>query len=160
MRNTSDAVQAVDNAVNNIVKSRRTLSSYRNMLEAVRGDLVKVIKLLCPKIINADWSSNEYSIYYRVDAEFCKPTVMFYLGNLDSFKDERLTKMLSTLDDMDSDRSDSTDYAQSLNRVYRFNFGCYAVRVDATVKSDSPTCRAVVIDTKIVKQDVYAIKCD
>jgi hypothetical protein len=160
MRNTSDAVQAVDNAVSNIVKSRRSLAQYRDKLTAVRGDLVKLIKSLCPAVINADWSSNEYSIYYRVDAEFCKPTVMFYLGNLDSFKDDRLSTMLSALEDMGSTRSDSTEYAQSLNRVYRFNFDHYMVRVDATVKSDSPTCRSVVVDTKLVKQDVYVIKCD
>lgn len=160
MSTASLAVQAVDNAVRNIVKSRRSLAQYRDKLTAVRGQLVKVIKLICPEPIPCNWDTNTYSIYYRVDGEFCEPTVMFYLGNLDSFKDDRLCQILSTLEDLGSKRSDSTEYAQSLNRVYRFKFDNYVVRVDATVKSDSPTCRSVVVDTKIVKQDVYAIKCD
>ena len=61
MSTASLAVQAVDNAVSNIVKSRRSLAQYRDKLTAVRGDLVKLIKSLCPTVINADWSSNEYS---------------------------------------------------------------------------------------------------
>jgi len=160
MKNTSDAVQAVDNAVQAIVKSRRSLVSYRKMLEAVGSDIVKLIKSVCPNRIEPDWVKNTYSIYYRVDGEFCKPTVRFYLDNLDSFKDDRLSQLLSALEDLGGRSSESSEYAQSLNRVYRFKFDYYLTTVDATVKSDSPTCRSVVVDTRLVKQDVYAIKCD
>ena len=54
----------------------------------------------------------------------------------------------------------STDYALSLNRVYRFQFEGFMVRVDATVKTDSPTCRKVVVGSKTEVVNEYKIVCD
>jgi hypothetical protein len=69
--------------------------------------------------------------------------MLWYLGTLDG---EREAK--------------SEDYAQALNRTYRFQFDGFVVRVDATVKSDSPICRKVVVGSKTEVVNEYKIVCD
>jgi hypothetical protein len=117
--------------------------------------------MVCPEPVGKLWDNQEYSLVCRVDATYCLPTVTFYVAGLDSFKDERLVSMLWYLSTLDGEReAKSEDYAQALNRIYRFQFDGFTIRVDATVKSDSPTCRKVVISSELVKQDKYAIQCD
>jgi len=159
MKKVSFAVQAVDIAVKSISKSRNRLMYYRNQLSAVRGQLIRIIKDVCPEPIGELWG-NDFGMHCVVDGEFCEPSITMYMHGLDSFKDSRLLKVLEYFDNLGSTKADSTDYAQSLNRTYRFKYDSFIVRIDATVKSDSPTCRKVVVSSELVKRDVYAIQCD
>lgn len=161
MSNKSYAVELLDNAKGDISSNRSTLSDNANKLHAVRRQITHIIKMVCPKPVGDRWDSDEYSLVCRVDATYCEPSVTFYAVNLDSFKDKRLEAMLWFFSTLDGSRDVSTtDYAVALNRVYRFQFNGFMVRVDATVKSDSPTCRKVVVKSEMVKKDVYAIQCD
>ncbi len=161
MSNKSLAVQLLDDAKADINRSRNTLTKYAKQLQAVRKQLTHIIKMVCPQPVGDLWDNEQYSLVCRVDATYCVPQVTFYAAGLDSFKDQRLESMLWYLSSLDGSRdAKTTDYAASLNRVYRFDFDGFVVRVDATVKSDSPTCRKVVVKTEMVKQDVYAIQCD
>ena len=161
MSNKSLAVQLLNDAKADIARSRNSLGVYAKQLQAVRRQLTHIIKMVCPEPVGDRWDNEKYSLVCRVDATYCQPSVTFYAAGLDSFKDDRLASMLWYLATLDGSRDvSSTDYAASLNRVYRFQFDGFMVRVDATVKSDSPTCRKVVVSSEMVKQDVYAIQCD
>jgi len=161
MSTVSHAVQLLDDAKADITRSRNSLGKNAKQLKAVRRQLTHIIKMVCPEPVGKLWDNDQYSLVCRVDATYCLPTVTFYVAGLDSFKDDRLVSMLWYLGTLDGERdAKSEDYAQALNRTYRFQFDGFVIRVDATVKSDSPTCRKVVISSELVKQDKYAIQCD
>lgn len=161
MSKKSTAVQLLDLAKADINRSRNCLSKNARELQAVRKQLTHIIKMVCPEPIGDGFTNAGYSLVCRVDATYCLPCVTFYVSGLDSFKDDRLASMLWYFSTLDGEReAKSEDYAQALNRTYRFKFDGFMVRVNATVKSDSPTCRKVVVSSEMVKQDVYAIQCD
>ena len=161
MKKTSFAVQLLNSAKADITRSRNRLVANAKQLQARRKQMMHIIKMVCPEPIPSKWEEKQYSITARVDATYCEPDVCFYMENLDGFKDERLEAVLWYLSTLDGERdSRSTEYAQLLNRTYRFQFDGFTVRVDATVRSDSPTCRKVVVSSELVKQDKYAIQCD
>lgn len=161
MKNVSFAAQLFNDASADIVRSRRSLTNFAKQLQSARKQMMHIVKMICPEPIGDRWDDKEYSITTRVDATYCQPQITFYLNNLDGFKDDRLEAILWFLSTLDGEREARSDeYAQSLNRTYRFDFGQFLVRVDATVRSDSPTCRKVLISSELVKQDKYAIQCD
>jgi hypothetical protein len=161
MTTVSHAVKLFNAATADITRSRKSLTNYAIQFKKHRKAMMHIVKMVCPKPIGETWSDTEYSITARVDATYCQPQITFTLYNLDGFKDERLEAILWYLSTLDGSRDPrSTEYAQSLNRVFRFDFDGFDVRVDATVRSDSPTCRKVVISSELIKQDKYAIQCD
>ena len=88
-----------------------------------------------------------------------KPVAYVRMYRLESFKDTRLTDFLDKLVAMDGEMS-STDYASVMNRSFTCNFSDFQVYVDAYVKDNSPTCRKVVIGSKIEEVLEYEIVCD
>lgn len=83
---------------------------------------------------------------------------------LDGFKDESLTKLLSKL--IHADETKTRDWAESLNRDFEFHFKLsptahLSIVVQAYVKSNSPTCRKVVksVTTEVVEKREYEIVC-
>lgn len=86
--------------------------------------------------------------------------------DLTGFKDERLLALLDLF--IDADKVSNTDYAESLNRDYRFEFyvgdsaHVITVVICAYVKSESPTCRRILKETKMVthEQKVWAMVCE
>ena len=88
-----------------------------------------------------------------------KPVAYVSMRRLESFKDARLTDFLDKLVAMDGEMS-STDYASIMNRSFTCNFSDFQVYIDAYVKDDSPTCRKVVIGSKIEEVLEYEIVCD
>jgi hypothetical protein len=161
MSKKSTAVQLLDDAKADINRSRSCLSKNAGELQAVRKQLTHIIKMVCPEPIGQAFTNTEYSIVCRVDATYCLPCVTFYVAGLDSFRDDRLASMLWYFSTLDGSRDvSSTDYAQALNRVYQFQFDGFNIRVDATVKSDSPMCRKVVVGSKTEVVNEYKIVCD
>ena len=159
MNTVSYAVQRLNKAVEAIDYSRQRLSDDKKKLTAVRKQMMHIIKMICPEPINDGPDSLRMDCI--VDGEFCTPTLRFYMRNLDGFKHSKLETVLWYLSTLDGDREvHSEEWAQALNRDYRFKFSGFDVAVHAYVRDDSPTCRKVVIDSKLVKQDVYAIQCD
>ena len=88
-----------------------------------------------------------------------KPVAYVSMRRLESFKDTRLTDFLDKLVAMDGEMS-STDYASIMNRSFTCNFSDFQVYIDAYVKDDSPTCRKVVIGTRVEEVLDYEIVCD
>lgn len=161
MSKASHVAQLFNAAKADITRSRKSLTNYAQQFKRFRAQMMHIVKTVAPADIGDRWDEKEYSITTRVDATYCVPQISFYLHNLDGFKDQRLETVLWYLSELDGSREPrSTEYAQSLNRVYRFDFGGFEVRVDATVRSDSPTCRKVVVSSELVKQERFAIQCD
>jgi hypothetical protein len=159
MSTVSYAVQQLDRAVTSINNSRSRLVECKMQLAKARKQMMHICKMICPEPINGGYG--EFSMHYLVDAEYCKPTIRVYMNNLDGFKNTKLEAMLWFLGTLDGGRDvKSHEYAQSLNRDYRFVFEEFDVVIHAYVRDDSPTCRKVIVDTKMVKQEVYAIQCD
>jgi len=88
-----------------------------------------------------------------------KPVAYVRMYRLESFKDARLTDFLDKLVALEAKMS-STDYASSLNRAFDCEFSDFRVYIDAYVKDDSPTCRKVVVGTKMEEVNEYEIVCD
>ena len=159
MSTVSYAVQQLDKAVTSINRSRQRLLDGKAQLAKVRKQMREIINMVCPEPINGDKDS--LTMFCLVDAEYCTPTIRFYMQNLEGFKHSKLESTLWFLGTLDGSRVvRSKEYAESLNRDYRFEFDGFDVCIHAYVKSDSPTCRKVLVDTKMVKQEVYAIQCD
>ena len=85
--------------------------------------------------------------------------------DLDGFKDPRLLKVLEQFAN-DSWEAATVDWAvNNPNRVFKFRRGYVGwsvnVRIDSTVRSDSPTCRVVVKDvrTRVVTEEIKEIVC-
>ena len=95
----------------------------------------------------------------RADHWENKPVIHATLDNLESFKDAKLIAVLEYVS-VFTDTSTSKDWAQYLNRDFRFTSKSVDVFIGAYVKEDSPTCRKVVIGTELQTVEKYKIVCD
>ena len=91
-----------------------------------------------------------------------------YLPNLDGFTDRKLTMILDSLLYVDGLEPMSTaEYPSMLNRDFRFEFkygpswyDTITVSICAYVRSDSPTCRKVLVGTETQTVETYKIVCE
>jgi hypothetical protein len=153
MSNKSYAVNRFDYAVKRAVDYRKTLAEYLAKAKVQRKKMVSLAKQLCKE------QTESISMYFDVDSH--EPFLRVTLEDLESFKDDRLVSRLWYLSNLDGVREPkSSDWAMSLNRDYRFDFDGFSVTISAYVKSDSPTCRKVVIGSKTEVINEYKIVCD
>jgi len=92
-----------------------------------------------------------------------RPSISVRMYNLESFKQRELVwaiEHLSNETDKLEGKVSTQDYAEAINRDFRFYTDKWDAVVTAYVKSDSPTCRKVVIGTQMVEQHKYQIVCD
>ena len=81
--------------------------------------------------------------------------------NLDSFKCERLAKLLDYLNDKVVGDPTTRDWPSSINRDYNFKLkDGIVVSLSAYVKNDSATCRRIVVGTETQVVEKYEIQCD
>jgi len=86
-----------------------------------------------------------------------KPSISISMMHLESFKDKVLTDLLYNLCSFGD--PEVSEYAEALNKDFRFKFEDVNIIVRAYVKSDSPTCRKIKIGTKMVEEATYKIVC-
>jgi len=89
-------------------------------------------------------------------------TIQFnvYLRDLTSFKDERLTSMLSVAMETISDRVKETDFAQYDHKEYRVNGDSVSLEITAYVMSDSPTCKKIMTGMEVKEVPTYKFVCE
>jgi hypothetical protein len=87
-------------------------------------------------------------------------TLHLSMRGLDSFKDSRLALMLGRLEDLNPRHVDNSEWADYIEKSFTYKFDDYRVVLEASVRSDSPTCRRVVESVEIVEQPKYKIVCD
>ena len=148
-RKTNPFIGAINSALNDRQTSINEMRKTINEVKAKKLELrVKYGRLF-----------TDLSGSFTISLSCEKPTAYVYMRRLESFKDSRLTDFLDKLVAMDGEMS-STDYASIMNRTFTCNFSDFQVYVDAYVKDDSPTCRKVVIGTKMEEVNEYEIVCD
>ena len=122
-----------------------------NVIKANRKMLGKVMRTI-EKLIAPD-----DRMYLMTDGYL--PHVYINMRNLESFKDDRLVKVLGYLSET-MDDIETTDWAQSVNRDFRFKSGTHSVAISAYVREDSPTCRRVLVGTELQTVEKFEIVCD
>ena len=153
MSNKSYAVQQFDRATKRAVEFRQALVKNLAKSKVHRKRMVTLAKQLCKE------QTESTSMWFDVDGH--EPYLRVTLEDLESFKDDRLVSRLWYLSNLDGVREPkSSDWAMSLNRDYRFDFDGFSVTISAYVKSDSPTCRKVVVGSKTEVINEYKIVCD
>jgi hypothetical protein len=154
---------AMTKRINPIKSSLEYMSNARKELTLRRNVLLRNAKFLKPFIKATQHCDDPFlsaTSYGSMD-------ISARLDDLDGFKDEKLISVLSALDDLGPRRVSTEDYPESLNRDFHFNYdipggGTLRVSVPAYVRSDSPTCRKVLVSSKpvVTEEKVYEIKCD
>ena len=82
------------------------------------------------------------------------------LRNLESFKCPKLEFLLIDMENNAESARDTRDFAEYLNREYYYKMDGMNICINAFVKSDSPTCRKVVVGTETETTLKYQIECD
>lgn len=145
-----DAVQAIDTDLA-IVRHRKSVlknGKVRTMLS----------KLLQP-LIYAVGDAGQISVSVFAGT----PSISIRMYDLDSLKQRELVWAIEHLTnevDKLNGTVKTTDYAEAVNRDFRFETDKWAALITAYVRSDSPVCRKVVVGTEMVEKHKYQIVCD
>lgn len=145
-----DAVQSINNDID-LVKRRKAVmknSKVRTMLA----------KLLQP-LVYAVGEAGQISVSVFAG----KPSISVRMYNLDSLKQRELVwaiEHLANETDKLEGQISTADYAEAVNRDFRFDTDKWTALITAYVKSDSPVCRKVVVGTEMVEKHKYQIVCD
>jgi hypothetical protein len=146
-RATQAYAQAIESASFSVAQATKRL----NTIKANRKMIGKVLRSLDKMLDNKD------RMYLMENDNM--PHVYVVMYDLDSFKDERLMKVLGYLSET-MDNMNTQDWAQSVNRDYRFKSATYSGAISAYVREDSPTCRKVLVGTELQTVEKYEIVCD
>ena len=141
----ADAIKSVNSDMDRVRNNKAAIVANRKVIG-------KVVRMLSKSLNDRDhlYISNDYD---------SRPYIGVTLYNLESFKCLQLETLLSTLNNI-GDAKSTKDWPSSLNRDYKFDLGYFDVSVSAYVRDDSPTCKRVVVGTKMQQVDTYKIVCE
>ena len=140
------------NAKRNLIDSRNRAANNIRVLDDKRVVINRALRKLG---VDKDDSLNAYiSVSYR------DVTLHLSLRGLDSFKDSKLAMLLNRLEDLNPKSVDNSEWADYIEKSFTYVFDEYRVVLEASVRSDSPTCRRVVESIEMVEQPKYKIVCD
>lgn len=88
--------------------------------------------------------------------------VRMYMYEAESFKCDKVMARLWALENWEGlEKQDTMDYPSALNRTFSYRYADgLRVNFDVYVKTDSPTCRRVIVSEEIKTVPTYAIQCD
>jgi len=154
---------AIADSVASIVNQRKRIALFKKHATKLNRVLNDLSLILSGTTVSHNLYSYAYAYTHGNDTSF---TVALSLRGIEGFKCPALSAVLEYCNERCEPNSIGTsDWAESLNREFRFKltpeFGdnC-TVTVNAYVKSDSPTCRKVVVGTVIEEVKKYEIQCD
>jgi hypothetical protein len=141
----ADAIKSANSDMDRVRNNKAAIVANRKVIG-------KVVRMLSKSLNDRDhlYISNDYD---------SRPYIGVTLYNLESFKCLQLETLLSTLNNI-GDAKSTKDWPSSLNRDYKFDLGYFDVSVSAYVRDDSPTCKRVVVGTKMQQVDTYKIVCE
>jgi hypothetical protein len=129
------------------------------LLKAHKKEISKLLDLLGVSGEN----TNEYvslDVWDAWSAHRVKPYVRIHLYELDSFKGAKLSAILWALANHGETEVKTTEFPNSINRDYNFDFANIRVQVCAFVGAESATCKRIKIGEKTQIVEEYAIQCD
>lgn len=148
-------MNAIDKAVGHALDAIKSYTEQIQRLNEARDDslLSSILKIL----------DNED----RVNVSVTKygVSVHIVMTNLNGFKDPRLMLPMERILDLSSNwQTETTDYAATLNRDFRFGLDFenkyYTVVFAAYAKTDNPTCRKVKVGEETQVTDKFEIICE
>lgn len=153
------AVQNLDDAIKRAQKQKAALRTHRSAINRALVPLNAAFKAGALRYEPGVSVSGNGESWWPFEFSVTGSTV-----ELEGFKDERLVKLLGKL--IDADDTKTTDFAAYLNRDFKFSTtlpdgSILRVTVNAYVKSDSPTCRKVLKESKsaVVVTEVFEMVC-
>ena len=156
--------QALLNINSNIRQNQQNLE--RLMARADDQFLNLILTILTNEDAEKAWKQYTPSVHVYDESV----SINVAMNRLESFKDPLLTETISDLLACAEWESETTDYPSSLGREFEFKTKVideatglsaeYRVAINAYVKSDSPTCRRVMIGTETKVVEKYEIQCD
>ena len=143
-------------AINNQIKTyKHEANTQHKRAIALTKDRMMIRALYAPMFVNLGKDDQLYVYMYNKFISFS-----VYMRDLDSFKDERLTSMLSIAIDTISDRVRETDYAEYDHKEYRIGTENVVLEITAYVKSDSPTCKKIMTGMELKEVPKYKFVCE
>jgi hypothetical protein len=138
-----------------VTSYKREAEGYMNKMRKIKQDRMLIRALYSPV-----FDGFKGDLYVHMFASEIHFTV--YMHELDSFKDDRLTTLMSRiLDVTGSDVSIAeNDYAQYDYKSYRIRGSEVLFEITAYVKSDSPTCKKVMTGMEIKEVPKYKFVCE
>jgi len=154
---------AIEESVATIANQRKRIALFKKHATKLNKVLNDLSLILSGTAVSHNLYTYAYAYTYDDDSSF---TIALTLRGIEGFKCPALSAVLEYCNEKCKPNTTSTsDWPESLNREFRFKlapeFGdnC-TVTVNAYVKSDSPTCRKVVVGTTIEEVKKYEIQCD
>lgn len=148
---TSTHVQAFNRALADARDSAKRARTDVQNLSRMRREINRIGKTIALNMSEADTMH-----LYLIGTT---PHFSVTMRNLESFKCLALEGMLWTMNEIGK-ATHTRDWPDYLNREYNFEVNGAKVCINAYVKSDSPTCRKVVVGTETITQPKYKIECD
>jgi phage FluMu protein Com len=143
-------------AINDQVTSyKREAEGYMNKMRKIKQDRMLIRALYSP--VFADFVGDLYVHTFASEIHF---TV--YMHELDSFKDDRLTTLISRILDVTGSNvsTSENDYAQYDYKSYRFRAKDVVFEITAYIKSDSPTCKKIMTGMEMKEVPTYKFVCE
>lgn len=148
-----------------IADSLATIANQKKRIALFKKHAIKLNKVLDDLSLILSGTTVYHNLYayayaynHDDDTSF---TVALTLRGIEGFKCPALSAVLEYCNEKcEPNRTSTSDWAESLNREFRFKLAPCTVTVNAYVKSDSPTCRKVVVGTTIEEVKKYEIQCD
>ena len=138
--------RSINNALSTILQQRKDIKLLKKMAKKIEP----IVDVLTMEI-------DYVSVYVSGDEIQISATIY----RLDSFKCERLAKLLDYLNDKVVGDPTTRDWPSSINRDYTFRLpDGIVVSLSAYVKDDSATCRRIVVGTETKVVEKYEIQCD
>ena len=145
------ATKLFASANSDLTHTIKRAKDQRSNLKSAKADMTLVINVLRPVLKPQD--------NVGIVSDFDKPTIYIHMSGLDSFKSERITRVLQVLEAFGTSTG-TKDWASIVNRDYKYTMGKFNVTLCAYVRADSPTCRKVAIGSETQTVVKYEIQCD
>ena len=146
----ASAKETVTRSINNVLESIARQRKEIKLLKKMAKKIEPIVDVLTMEI-------DYVSVYVSGDEVQISATIY----KLDSFKCDRLAKLLEYLNDKVVGNVATRDWPSSINRDYTFKLpDGIVVSLSAYVKDDSPTCRRIVVGTETKVVEKYEIQCD
>lgn len=154
---------AIADSLATIVNQRKRIALFKKQANKLNRVLNDLSLILSGTTVSHNLYAYAYAYNHDDDTSF---TIALTLRGIEGFKCPALSAVLEYCNEKcEPNRTSTSDWAESLNREFRFKLtpkygdNC-TITVNAYVKSDSPTCRKVVVGTTIEEVKRYEIQCD
>jgi hypothetical protein len=157
VRKANPLIRAIQNQIDQYKTGAKNLQAKADYLIKNR---MYIRAMYQPMFATLGENDHVYIYNYEDSLQFC-----VYMRELESFKDDRLTTMLSTaMDSLEGDIKE-TDYAEYDHKEYSIKTtNIYAdqveLQINAYVKSNSPTCRKIQTGTEIKEVPKFKFICE